>query len=118
MLLDAKLRKGCLQLGLAGKWRPYKGGATTLLSVGGPVSVFQVVERRCGTINKSACELRGRDVLCKTSMSSGLRSRIRGYAAVWRSWEVTVDSTIHDKKFDLWPRGAGDRPLRQEFRTR
>lgn len=31
---------------------------------------------------------------------------------------MTIDSTIHDNKFDLWPRGAGGEPLRQAFRIR
>jgi len=38
--------------------KSYTGGTTTLLAEGSMVLVLQVVERRCGTINYFAWELR------------------------------------------------------------
>jgi len=78
------------------------------------VSVPQVVERRHKTINKFAGGLHGKKVPCKASRSERSWSCQRGYTVAWKGWEVTIDVTIHDKKFKLWQRGAGSRPLRQE----
>lgn len=106
-LFNSKVHEGCSRPRLAGKRKARTRGATTWLSIGGPVSVLHAVERGRRTIKQAAGKLCGLVVVRRANQTHRMHPCTKRYVVAWEGWKTTVVVTVHDKMSHLWHRGAG-----------